>query len=197
MRAVGADQVAAFEFLGLAVHRRARDDLVVVLADLGHLRAEMDVDQAGGARLLEQDRREIVLLALQAVGMPRVVLDRGRSNSHPFAGAEMDHLPAVGGDAELDVVVGDADLVQHVERRRMHGRGAQVARRLRRGFQQDRGDAGAGQADRCNQADRAGPDNDDTVSIWHCFFLDLGLCKPRSISGLQKHYCRMTMSIMQ
>jgi hypothetical protein len=141
-------QIAAFELLAFAVHICPGNDLVVVLADLRHLGTQVDVDEPGGARMLEQDRREIVLLALQPVGMPRVVLDDGEIEHDPLAGAEVDHLPAVGGDAELDVVAGDADLVEHVERGRMHGRGAQVARRRRRGFQQDGGDTGPGQADR-------------------------------------------------
>ena len=73
-----------------------------------------------------QDGGELVLLALDPVGVARLVGDEGEVEDGPAAGLHVEDLPGRRFLAHGDEGLADTKLIEIVEGRRMEGRGAQV-----------------------------------------------------------------------
>ena len=96
----------------------------IVLRDAGDVATELDTAFRLSAKLVVQDPGELELLGLETERMPCRVGDCAEieCRDHAVAGAELQ----LRGDKSLrDQRRGSAEFVEHVERGRMKGRGAQ------------------------------------------------------------------------
>src|SRR3954468_17680574 len=166
-RAIGADQVSALELhrLAAALHRK--------LHRIRRLRYERGarVEPQLARQLRDQHARELPLLALHAVGMMSVILKEREIELRALAAWVHTHLPRRRDQSLADERRGDAKLFQHVERRRMKSRCAQLLVELPLRLDDERIDAGARELERACQPDGAGADDDDVRSAhFSCAF---------------------------
>ena len=126
-RAVGADDIAGAQLFALAAGFDLDPDVAAGLLRLFHLACEADFGMGRLLELVEQRLRQLPLLALQAIGMTRLALQHRQVEHRAIAGGMQADLPMRAGDAARQHHAGDAERLQHVERRRMKGRGPQIA----------------------------------------------------------------------
>ena len=155
--AVRADQVASA--LGallhaLEAHERGDTALVLVRADYGL--AEVDLEAVFLLQALVEDARELPLLGLHAVGVRGAARELREVEGGDRAGVAVAVLPGRGDHPLLDHLLGDAaELVEHVEGRRVEGRGARVDGEAGLGLEDRDGDAPPRRGTRRRRARRA------------------------------------------
>ncbi len=141
--------------------------LLGVLRESGDLVAEMNFRPAVLAQDIELDGRQPVLLEMQPVGVRRVGGEQFKIELGDQVARLVADLPVAHLDARLQHARGDAIGRHHVQRRRMKGARAQVARQRRFSLKQHDGNILAPQRQRAHQAGRAGSGNDDGQAIAH------------------------------
>src|SRR6185503_7039908 len=155
--AVAADEPRRPEMLARGPHL----DRVAVLLGLEELRREVHHGVRISLQLLEQDRREPVLLEVEAERVRREVRDQAEVPLDDHALLAVADLPARHLDAVLQHLVGDAVGRQHLEGRRMIGARALVDGQRRLLLEHLHRDVLPGERERGGEADRAGADDGD------------------------------------
>ncbi len=162
-RAVGADQIAAGALLGLAVALDGDTHARAILAHGFDGAAERDLEVGMAAHLLVQNARELGLLALHPVGMLGRIGDGGEVELRQqplLLGAILERRRLQPLRQER---LGGAERMQHVERRRMEGRGPQFLAERRALLEHRDRDAGARQMRGGNEADRPGAGDENPL----------------------------------
>ena len=161
-RAIGADQEGAGEVLGAAILAQdGQGHAVGILADRGRPRIidELDIRVVGQA--VAQQPGQPPLLALQPVGVGGVVLQQAEVEGGDRPGRAVPELPFRADQPHRQHRLHHAEPVQHVERRRVEGRGAEIIRQVALGLDDGDGDALLRQRRRRHQADRPRPRDQD------------------------------------
>ena len=166
--AVGADQPASLAFLDAAIrvgqsHRYAFG----ILGHAGNAGAELDVEQVVPLQVRQDDAGQFRLFGLHAERMAGHVGDGAEVELAQDAVA----LGAVLQPRRLQPlrheVGGEAEVVQHVERRRMKGGGARFGAQCIGGLEHRHRDALPDQSGRGDQSDRTGTGDEDPLFRVH------------------------------
>jgi hypothetical protein len=183
-RAVAADDPArgdALARLGLELRP------VGVLGRADDARREADLRAGLAAQRLEREAREVELLALQAEGVARVAGEDGEVEERLLPRLVHADLPARRALAQLEHARGEAEIVEHLQRRRMEGGGAQVGGQRLALLHDQHGYARARQQQREHEADRPRAHDRDAIRSAHrprlsaCTLSCQGITKRRSI----------------
>ena len=133
-RPVSRDQVTAFQFFrtfrGLDIQRHP----VFVLRRPGCPNPEADIDIIEFLELGDDYPRQLVLLALDPIGMPGIVLENPEVPVRDDALAGIPVLPGRADDPLLQQLVDHAKIIEHIERRRLKCGGAQIFGEIHRRF---------------------------------------------------------------
>ena len=113
----------------------------------------------GESRVVGEELRQLGLTRLNSTRKWAVLLSIAIFDETPDCNLETFELPM----GDVNIRQARIDGVEHVERRRVEGGGAQVARHFVRFLDDDGRDAEAGEAKRGHQPDRAGADDEDAV----------------------------------
>ena len=161
--AVGANEIAAGAPLARSIALDRDFDAGGVLADAGNSRVELQLEIGMAAHLVVQNARELRLFALQSVGMLCHVGDACeielRQQPVPL-GAILKRRRL---QSLRDQRPGRAEHVQHVERRRMEGRGARFFAQARPFLEHCDRNAGAREVSRGDEADRPRAGDEDPL----------------------------------
>ena len=177
-RAVGADQIAAGMLLASPFAFDRDLDAAIVLGHRRHGAAELQFEIRMAAHLLVEDARELGLLALQPIGMRRRIGNGGE--------VELRQKPvllrAILKRRRLQPLrhqrLGGAERLQHVERRRMEGRGAGFLAELRALLEHGHRHASARQMRGGDEADRPRAGDENPFLAQALLVIRSGRCRP-------------------
>ena len=162
--AVGGDQITPGQ--GLRATRPVHvehDHAIGILAGGDRSGGEPDFGLLHPLQDVDDDTVELVLLGLHPVGVAGVVLQDAEVPLGDDAARGVAVLPDGADYALGDQRLDHAELVQHVEGRRVEGRGAEVERQAVAGLDQGHRDAGARERQRGDAADRTRPRDQNAI----------------------------------
>ncbi len=163
---VRADAVAPLEDAGGPVGMGDGDrNAGLGLGHGGGRRRIVDGDVRDVLQPRVQHLRQAPLLALQPVGVIRVAGQKPQIEGGDHAAAPVAELPGRTDETDRDHPVDDAESLEHVERRWMEGRGAQIARQIRRAFDERDRNSGVREQGCGHQPDRPRADDDDPIRL--------------------------------
>ena len=161
--AVGGDQIAPGQALPALRTLDIEQDPVGVLAGGDGPGREAHVGFRHPLQDVDDDAVELVLLGLHPVGVAGIVPEDAEVPLGDDAARGVPVLPDRADDALGDQRLDDAELVQHVQRRRVEGGRAQVERQAGAGLDEGHRDAGARERQRGDAADRTRPRDQNAI----------------------------------
>ena len=165
--AIGGDQIVAAKDLRSLGGAGGDADAVVVLRDLDRLVAEPQLDAGDRGQALIGPAHQLELLALQAIGMPRVPAQERQVEFGDLALAPVAVLHHRADQSHAQKRRGRAAFLEQIERRRMEGRGAIVENDFALALEHGHGNAALGEQQRRKRADRPAADDDHPIVPSH------------------------------
>jgi len=111
------------------------------------------------AKPCDQEVLQLLLLALQPVGMGGVTFENAQVEYGPLTGFLQPHLPARRDEPLRRQLRSEAECIEHVEGGRMESRGAQILRNLLVSLEHDDRHIRCREAQGSRQSDRSAADN--------------------------------------